>query len=123
MSDDPRDKARRIILARRARFVAAAVAGVGIACGKDQAPPQPCLSAPPIEHDAMPPEPPPQPCLSVLLGFNDTLPEGGIDGGADASTDGAPRDAGSKNDAGPAVGPTARPMPCLTPVRPPPQKK
>ena len=48
--------AKKIILARRARFLAAAVATVGIACGKDP-PPQPCLSQPYIE---------PQPCLSPV---------------------------------------------------------
>ena len=37
------DESRKKILARRASFVAAALAGV--ACGKDaEAPPQPCLS-------------------------------------------------------------------------------
>ena len=42
MSDDD---AKKIILARRARFVAAAVASVGIACGKTEAgpAPMPCL--------------------------------------------------------------------------------
>ena len=40
-----RDDARRLILARRARFVAAALAGVGVACGKEPGPPpEPCLS-------------------------------------------------------------------------------
>ena len=39
------DEARKRILARRASFVAAALAGVSTACGKEPAqPPQPCLS-------------------------------------------------------------------------------
>ncbi|MBK8999765.1 MAG: hypothetical protein IPM35_28950 [Myxococcales bacterium] len=69
MSDD----ARKAILARRARFVAAALAGasLGAACAKDRGPdPVMCLS-PPIEHsdDGGPPPmpclepPPPQVCL------------------------------------------------------------
>lgn len=77
------EAARRAILARRARFVAAAVASVGIACGKTTStdpPPAPCLSVP-IQTDAEPrpclkvalpedaraPEPPPQPCLSIAI--------------------------------------------------------
>ena len=46
MSDDGKkgdDDARKIILARRARFVAAAMAGLGVACGKTTSP-EPCLS-------------------------------------------------------------------------------
>lgn len=58
------DDAKKTILARRARFLAAAVAGLAVeACGKTEATrdagaeiaPQPCLSAPP------------QPCLSVPI--------------------------------------------------------
>jgi hypothetical protein len=54
------DDAKRKILARRARFVAAAIAGAGISisCGKSQ----PCLSVTHIpDPDAAPA---PQPCLS-----------------------------------------------------------
>lgn len=60
MSDD----AKRTILARRARFIAAAVASVGMACGKEKAtPPQPCLEVA-MEPDA---GPTPAPCLSVAI--------------------------------------------------------
>jgi hypothetical protein len=51
MSDD----AKRVILARRRKFVAAAIASVGISCGPQTPPPspQPCLSQPPApEVDA-----------------------------------------------------------------------
>ena len=42
------DETKRIVLARRKRFVAAAIASVGISCGSPQTPPspQPCLSQP-----------------------------------------------------------------------------
>ncbi len=64
MSTD--ESAKKAILARRAKFVAAALAGVGIAaCGKDpvQSNPQQCLKiATPIEHDA---GAAPTPCLEV----------------------------------------------------------
>ena len=76
------DDAKSTILARRARFVAAALAGVGIAAacrsgGQQEQPPEACLSVPQeYEPDAaVGPEeeaeegeadagPPPQPCLS-----------------------------------------------------------
>lgn len=56
------DESRKKILARRASFVAAALASV--ACGKDAAErPEPCLSVPyNYGHDG---STPPQPCLSV----------------------------------------------------------
>jgi hypothetical protein len=100
--DDTEEKraARRVILARRASFIAAAVAGVGIACGKEPTPPpQPCLSVP-IDRDAAAP---PEPCLAVSPRAYD--PEVN-DAGAPGPVDAAPE-------------PTARPQPCLTPVRPP----
>jgi hypothetical protein len=82
------DEARRILLARRARFVAAALAsvaatatGVGAAtegCGGDtddeqtqapQVPPQSCLAQPLEDSGERPPDAgedaPPQPCLKV----------------------------------------------------------
>ncbi len=58
------DAARKAILARRAKFIAAAVASVGIACGKttsNDPPPMPCLSVP-IQTDAEP-----RPCLKVAM--------------------------------------------------------
>lgn len=90
--DDKRDDARKIILARRARFVAAAMAGLGVACGKTTRP-EPCLSEPAMQDDASP-----QPCLSVTI-----LKDAGAPA-VDASAIG-PMDAG------------AEPMPCLS-VRP-----
>ena len=76
MSDD----ARRHILQRRARFLAAAVATVGI--GSVSCKPQPCLSQVQPPHDATPAEdaapevegtsdPHPEPCLSVALPEDD----------------------------------------------------
>ena len=57
MSDD----AKKLVLARRARFVAAALAGMTIACGKEKAP-HPCLDVPPAEDASAPT---PQVCLSA----------------------------------------------------------
>jgi hypothetical protein len=50
MSDE--EDARKIVLARRARFVAAAVASLGVACRTTTS--EPCLSPPPLPepHDA-----------------------------------------------------------------------
>jgi len=94
MSDDP----KRIVLSRRARFVAAALASVGgvalnEACSvaqvclsqvsRDDGGPQPCLE-PPYERDAEP-----QPCLSPLP----------PDAGDDAETDAGPSDGGDAGDA------------------------
>lgn len=83
MSND----AKKLILARRARFIAAALAGLSTnACGKTEAKldggtemaPQPCLEPPPAPClTVMPPqpdppdaadvsEPSPQPCLSTV---------------------------------------------------------
>jgi serine/threonine-protein kinase len=70
------DDARKKILARRAKFVAAAVAGIAVACGKEPAP-QPCLSATPVDDASVPPQPclsPPQPCLSVYYPPEDAAP-------------------------------------------------
>jgi hypothetical protein len=59
------DEAKRRILMRRARLVAAAVAGLGaaVACG-GQVTPQPCLE--PVQ-DGGPDATQPQPCLGVAL--------------------------------------------------------
>ena len=77
------DASKRLVLARRARFVAAAVAGIAVACGKEKAPapclevtaapsdaasPEPCLSVFSRDLDAAPAPPatePPRPCLSI----------------------------------------------------------
>lgn len=119
MSDD----ARKLILQRRARFVAAAVAsvGMGAGCEKESAPPLMCLSQiqPPADSGATENSgadtgaqvtdtgPPPMPCLSVSTATpaNDpALPPG------DNAVDG-----------GPAPAPCLSPMPCLK-IAPPPQK-
>jgi hypothetical protein len=44
VSTDDSDKARKAILARRARFVTAAVASVTVACDANTPPPHVCLS-------------------------------------------------------------------------------
>jgi hypothetical protein len=116
------DAAKKKILARRARFVAAAVASVGMACGKSSEQPHPCLS---VEYvpDA---ETPPMPCLSVAY----VPPADAGDGAAtDAGTDdggttdgGATKAQAQVKDAGatkpPKPQPTPTPMPCLTPLPP-----
>lgn len=91
------DDSKKMILARRARFVAAALAGVGVACGKEQAQPQPCLSQVYVAPDAEP-----MPCLS---------PPVYVPPDAEATKD----DAGGPVDAGSAEPDAARPMPCLSP--------
>jgi hypothetical protein len=88
------DEARRLILARRARFVAAALTGLTAAmCGgtEDEANPRPCLD---VAQDGGTPQPclstvedaAPQPCLDVV-------PDAG-DGGGDAGEDAGDADAG-----------------------------
>lgn len=109
-------KARDLILSRRAKFMAAALAGIGVACGKEPAPPVMCLE-PPYDPDAHAPteqdagdgrgtsagtgatnvEIPPMVCLSVAYVEPDASVDAG--GSGDAST---PPDAG-----------TPRPQPCL----------
>src|SRR5438132_536450 len=105
MSDD----ARKLILQRRAKFVAAAVASVGIgaaSCEKEGPPPNVCLSQAPTQVDsgatgsesdtgasttATDTGQPPMPCLSV------------------AYPDPPPDDPANPSDAGPP------PQPCLAP--------
>ena len=96
------DDAKKAILARRARFIAAAVASLAVeGCGKTDAPrdagvemaPRPCLEAMPVPcltTTAPPPEPPaPAPSLSVA-------PRASIDGGA-KSDGGAKLDGGASD--------------------------
>jgi hypothetical protein len=129
------DDAKRAILARRARFVAAALAGVS-ACDPKPSEPQVCLSqiyipeadadAPTvadagarIEGDAG--EEPPRPCLSPLPPPRDE------DAGAAEpprpclSVVYVPPDAGARarRDAGVVKPPPPRPTVCLSPVRKP----
>jgi hypothetical protein len=63
------DDAKKAILARRAKFVAAAIAGLGVACGKQKAddagaPPGPCLSTFVIEDAGADVRERPRACLS-----------------------------------------------------------
>lgn len=71
-----RPDARMIVLARRAKFVSAALAGT-LACGKSTAPPDEhtprvCLSAAPLD---------PRPCLSVAMPKPPAEDAGAADGG------------------------------------------
>jgi len=143
VSDDPKDDpkdtkeqerqvaARRAVLARRTRFVAAALAGVSVAaCGKSSGP-DVCLKvSPPATETA------PQPCLNVVSTppiDPDAAPPMGADGGASSPSDAGVSDANAavapaKKDAGATPPPTVPtvclrvapppPRPCLTPVRP-----
>lgn len=98
MSDD----AKKLILARRARFVAAALAGMSIACGKEKSnPPEPCLSVPIQRADA---EAPPGPCLAAPLDWKERWDAGSA---ADAATPTTTLDA-------------SVPIPCLSVAIPPP---
>jgi hypothetical protein len=86
------DEAKRIILARRARFIAAAVtihAGVA-ACGKTDETAQPCLSVAPADGSA------PQPCLSVA-----EPPRDAGDASPQPCLSPLPPDAGDASDDGP----------------------
>jgi hypothetical protein len=71
------DDARRQILARRARFVAAALAGLGaLGCTRDPAPPpEPCLSQPMQPEPDAGPTPPPEVCLSIQPAETDPAPQ------------------------------------------------
>lgn len=123
------DDDKKLILARRAKFVAAALAGVSVACGKEPTPPpQPCLSVPVDNRDAGN-EPPPQPCLTPMMMPEDAGPPANATdaSAADASTTSGAKDAGTPppkptpclSPPIPSTGPTNKPMPCLTPARPP----
>ena len=83
------DDAKRLILARRARFIAGALAGVAVACtsSTDTTKPQVCLE--PAFDGGADDGGNPQPCLSQYI----------------------PPDAGGDADA-------AGPQPCLTPINP-----
>ena len=70
MSSDAKNK----ILARRARFVAAALAGISLGCGKDRKP-EPCLSitAPRTDAEGVPPTV----CLSAPIPLRDAGSDAG----------------------------------------------
>lgn len=72
MSDPPDEGAKKIVLARRARFIAAAVAGLGLACGKEKA--APCLSIAAPQQDAAP-FPEPTACLSAPIPQEPSAPD------------------------------------------------
>ena len=103
-------KSRELVLRRRAKFVAAAAAVAGIACGKEKAePPRPCLSV------AWVPDAEPTPCLSPPPMDIDASPTSTDAGVTDAATDAA--------DAGKTAAPKTKPAPrpCLTMVTPQPE--
>lgn len=112
------DEAKRKILARRAAFVAAALAGVSAACGKEpQRAPQPPPSVPLASPEGVP-----QPCLSPPL-----PPDAGAEG-APTPDDASSAERGA-TDAGASPATTssvfakppfdaAAPRPCLSPVSP-----
>lgn len=108
------DDDKKLILARRAKFVAAALAGVAVACGKEPTPPaQPCLSVPMQDRDAGRPdaEPPPMPCLTPMRADHDAGPPATTERATDA---GGPTTRSEHGDAG--VPP--KPTPCLAPPLP-----
>lgn len=117
MSDD----AKKTILARRASFVAAAIASVGIACGKTQSSPEPCLAVP-MNHDPDA-EAPPMPCLSPVAAPVDAAV-------VDADVDAGLRDSGTgtgtrTGDGGGVAQPRPTgtvPMPCLSVMKPRPKE-
>jgi len=72
-SSNDEDEVRRAILKRRAKFIAAAVAGAGVATGLYQAFPRACLEPQPAGQVTGPVDPagdpdmaPPRPCLSPV---------------------------------------------------------
>jgi len=108
MGDEKDKNARQLILARRARFLKATLAGVAAAttaigaCSSDESTPRPCLDF--VEPDAQKDTSSPQPCLSIAA---DSGPK-------DAAVDG---DAADEEDAD-ASDKDASPMPCLSPPAP-----
>jgi hypothetical protein len=91
------DEAKRRILARRARFVAAAMTGAAVACGKEKAePPQPCLSVVYVPPDAgAEAAAPPAPCLTVAPP-SPAVPDAGAHPRPCLSIAPIPKDAGKK---------------------------
>jgi hypothetical protein len=119
-ADKKRSDARRAVLARRATFVAAALASV--ACGKEPGPvtnPQPCLNvASPQdlhgpENDASTDDASSSTSVAVT---DASSPAVVVDGGA-AATDAGKKVPPPKATVTPPPLPT-RPLPCLTPKRP-----
>jgi hypothetical protein len=115
------ENARKAILARRARFIAAATLSAGmVSCGDVANSPTVCLSI------AMPPptDTPPGPCLSVAP-TPPTPPDGTGTSATDGGAPGAP-DAGAGPQPCLKVRPPPPPPPpqvCLSPRRPPPKDR
>jgi hypothetical protein len=90
MGEDTRRTTRQIILARRAKFVAAAFAGLSAArCGGDTTEPQPCLS---VALDGGKDTGTPQPCLSPRYEPDAEAPDAGDAGDAADAADAADGD-------------------------------
>lgn len=118
LDDEAED--RTAILARRAAFIASAIAGLGLAAGCDVRP-DPCLSvapldgggAPPAQSTSLPaatttaPQADPTPCLTFA-----PEPPASATTARDAGAPDASSDAGLK----PTPAPTPTPRPCLKPL-------
>lgn len=112
--DDPKPDARTLILARRARFVAAAMASISIACGKESKNPEPCLSV--IEIDSGSSEP-----SSLDASITGDAGADGVDASTTDAASAPDASAPPKADAGTAPQACLRvapPRPCLK-VAPP----
>jgi len=138
MNGDANDDAKKIILARRARFVAAAMTSVGIACGNSATPPEAPVSpastetarpdeyavppdAAPPPDNAQPPDagPMPLPCLSPPPPPASVPPAPCLSPPAPCLTPRLPPDAGATStaDAGAGAGPSTKPQrPEIEPV-------
>jgi hypothetical protein len=126
--DERHEEDRDAILARRALFIASALAGISLAAGcEGGGRSMPCLSIALIQDGG----PPPMPCLSPAPPPPEMPPDAGVelgDGGleSDASTS---RDASAPDASAAPRRPPPTPMPCLTiavpnpPPPPPPVKK
>ena len=125
--DECHEEDRDAILARRALFIASALAGISLAVGcEGRGYPKPCLSMAVVEDAG----PPPMPCLLPMMA-PDPPPDagvegadGGLEGGASTSPDASAPDAS----VAPRKPPPPVPRPCLTiavpnPPPPPPSGK
>lgn len=114
--DDGGAEARRAILARRAKFVTVALAGVGLAAIEGcQDSPRPCLNVTQVPE----PSATPVACLDVKAPRDDAGAEQGSDAGGD------PADAGVRPSVCLEIAPPPPPPPpprvCLSPPRQPPK--
>ncbi len=117
MVDDP---ARKAILARRAKFVSAAMLGLAVSCSKKEAEPEPCLKHG-IERD----DGAPRACLDPKEApdAQTLIVDTGPDAGSDADSDVGDADADADADAPAPPKPClkiAPPHPCLSPPPPKP---